>query len=140
MPSHIIWPEPNSSESRLKREGYLIIRPNRRSNETQYRLVPDLMADYLACRACYGDDRRVRDLPNRLWRKMGSDSLLPVLLRNFSEAEYIARLTHSHADKSLPSICKHDFPAAIALGILSVSTYAVLRWFQIGAITQRYID
>ncbi len=34
----------------------------------------------------------------------------------------------------------HDFPAAIALGILSVSAYAVLRWFQIGAMIQGYIE
>jgi hypothetical protein len=94
-------------ENLLEGEGYLIIRPNRRSNETQYRLVPDLMADYLACRACFGDDGKVSDLPNRLWSKMGSDSLLPVLLRNLSEAEYIARLTHSHANKVTRQLMSH---------------------------------
>lgn len=43
-------------------------------------------------------------------------------------------------EDSRPSICKHDFVAAIALGILSVSAYAVLRWFQIGAMIQGYVE
>jgi hypothetical protein len=34
----------------------------------------------------------------------------------------------------------NDFASAIALGILSVSAYAVLRWFQIGAMIQSYVE
>lgn len=35
---------------------------------------------------------------------------------------------------------KHDFSGAAALGLLSLSAYAVLRWFQIGAIIQAYVE
>lgn len=94
-------------EHLLEGEGYLIIRPNRRSNETQYRLVPDLMADYLSCRACYDEAGISRPLPGRLWQELGSDALLPALLRNLSEAEYIARLAHPHADKVTWQLMRH---------------------------------
>lgn len=86
-------------EELLKREGYLVTRQDRRSNETQHRLVPDLMADYLACGACFDELGKARDLPRRLWQELGSPTLLPAVLRNLSEAEYIVRLSHPNADK-----------------------------------------
>lgn len=39
-----------------------------------------------------------------------------------------------------PNQTHHDFSAAIALGILSVCTYAVLRWLQIGAMIKAYVE
>ena len=39
-----------------------------------------------------------------------------------------------------PSRTQHDFSGAAALGILSVSAFAVLRWFQIGSMIQGYIE
>jgi len=42
--------------------------------------------------------------------------------------------------KVLRNKSPHDFAAAIALGILSVSAYAVLRWFQIGAMIKAYVE
>ena len=35
---------------------------------------------------------------------------------------------------------QHDFSGAAALGILSVSAFAVLRWFQIGSMIQGYVE
>lgn len=35
---------------------------------------------------------------------------------------------------------KHDYSGAAALGILTVSAFAVLRWFQIGAMIQGYVE
>jgi hypothetical protein len=35
---------------------------------------------------------------------------------------------------------RHDFSGAAALGLLSVSSYAVMRWFQIGAMIQGYVE
>jgi len=86
-------------EEQLTREGYLVTRRDRRTNEIQHRLVPDLMADYLACGACFDDQGKARELPRRLWQELGSDALLPAVLRNLSEAEYIVHLSHPNADK-----------------------------------------
>jgi hypothetical protein len=43
-------------------------------------------------------------------------------------------------EDSRASICHDDFPSVIAFGILSVSAYAVMRWFQIDAMIQGYIQ
>jgi hypothetical protein len=42
--------------------------------------------------------------------------------------------------ESRPTICEDDRCGAIALGILSVIAFAVLRWFQIGAMIQGYVE
>jgi len=42
--------------------------------------------------------------------------------------------------KALRNQTPNDIPAAIALGILSVSAYAVLRWLQIGAMIKVYVE
>ena len=74
--------------------GHLQIKTDSGAQRSTWRVVPDLAADYRACEACFDEKGRAKSLPARFWSQLGSDTLLPSVLRNLSEAEYIARLMH----------------------------------------------
>lgn len=83
----------------LKEAGHLEIKTDTSSQQSTWRLIPDLAADYRACEACFDDKGCAKPLPARFWSQLGSDALLPTVLRNLSEAEYIARLMHPQASR-----------------------------------------
>lgn len=90
----------------LKKEGHLEI-SEQAEGTTHYRLVPDVLSDYRACEACYEDTGTARDFPLRLWEALGQPhSLLPWMLRNLSEAEYLARLMMPNAGKVTAPLMK----------------------------------
>jgi hypothetical protein len=84
----------------LKQEGHLELSNEADGKIAQYRLVPDVLSDYRACEACYEETGTARDLPSRLWVALEQPhSLLPWMLRNLSEAEYLAKLVMPRAGK-----------------------------------------
>lgn len=83
----------------LKEAGHLQIRTEADTQQRTWRLVPDLAADYRAYEACFDEQGRAKPLPERFWSQLGSDTLLPDVLRNLSEAEFIARLMHPQAPR-----------------------------------------
>jgi hypothetical protein len=87
----------------LRAAGHLQIKIDAGAQQSTWRLVPDLAADYRACEACFDEKGRTKSLPARFWSQLGSDTLsntlLPTVLRNLSEAEYIAHLMHPQAPR-----------------------------------------
>jgi len=83
----------------LKEAGHLEVKTDTTTQQSTWRLIPDLAADYRACEACFDEKGRAKQLPARFWSQLGSDALLPTVLRNLSEAEYIARLMHPQASR-----------------------------------------
>lgn len=79
--------------------GHLQIKTDSGAQRSTWRVVPDLAADYRACEACFDEKGRTKSLPARFWSQLGNDTLLPTVLRNLSEAEYIARLVHPNAQR-----------------------------------------
>ncbi|MDZ4402645.1 hypothetical protein [Prosthecobacter sp.] len=83
----------------LKESGHLQIKADAGLQQSTWRLIPDLAADYRACEACFDEKGHAKPLPARFWTQLGSDTLLPAVLRNLSEAEYITRLIHPQASR-----------------------------------------
>ncbi len=83
----------------LDQAGHLQIKTDRDAGVSTWRLTPDLAADYRACDASFDDSGNAKPLPARFWSQLGSDALLPSVLRNLSEAEYIVRLLYPNASR-----------------------------------------
>ncbi|MDP1590233.1 MAG: hypothetical protein Q8M07_20940 [Prosthecobacter sp.] len=79
--------------------GHLQIKKDTSTQQSTWRLIPDLAADYRACEACFDETGQAKPFPAKLWSQLGSDALLPAVLRNLSETEYITRLIHPNAPR-----------------------------------------
>jgi|GEM_PF-2313664 len=99
----------------LEQAGHLQIKQDASSQHSTWRLVPDLAADYRTCEACFDEKGQSKPFPARLWTDLGNDTLLPAVLRNLSEAEYLARLLHPSAPRvttSLVEALKNEYRLA----------------------------
>jgi hypothetical protein len=59
-----------------------------------WRVIPDLFADHLVFRGCYGDDGKLTDFARRLQKGLGANATASIL-RNLAEAEWQAQLDNS---------------------------------------------
>jgi hypothetical protein len=92
--------------------GHLQIKKDSYTQQSTWRLIPDLAADYRACEACFDESGNQKPFPSKMWSLLGSDALLPAVLRNLSEAEYITRLIHPNAPRvttPLVEALKNDY-------------------------------
>jgi hypothetical protein len=65
-----------------------------------WRVIPDLFADHLVYRGCYGDDGKLTDFARRLQQGLATNASATIM-RNLAEAEWQAQLDNSNIESLL---------------------------------------